>query len=256
MFISSGDARIHVLSFGGGPRTILAFGGWAGNWELWAGPFGPLSATWRTVAYDHRGTGATLCPLASITVEAMVGDVFAVMDALGLERPVIAAESAGATIALLAALAAPERFGGLVLVDGLIHHDPPNGPTPFMRALRADFDAAIAGFVDACLPEPDSAALNHWGRQLLSDSGPEQAIRLLESVAGIDLRLRVNEVTLPTVIIHGEADAIVPVADARWMAAEMPSAALHILPGAGHVPTMTRPAEVAAIIDAAFGADS
>lgn len=254
MFIRSGDTQLHAVSFGPGPRSLLAFGGWAGSWELWAGPFGPLSATWRTVAYDHRGSGATLCPLPSITVEAMVADVFAVMDALGLDRPVLAAESAGATVALLAALAAPERFAGLVLVDGLVHHPPLDRPTPFMRALRADFAAAIGGFADACLPEPDSAAINHWGRQLLSDSGPDQAVRLLESVAGIDLRPRVREVKLPTVIIHGEADAIVPVEDARWMAAEMPNAALHILPGAGHVPTMTRPAEVAAIINAAFGA--
>jgi pimeloyl-ACP methyl ester carboxylesterase len=105
MFIPAADAHLHVVAFGPGPRTLLAFGGWAGSWQLWAGPFGPLSRTWRAVAYDH---------------------------------------------------------------------------------------------------------------------------------------------------IHGDADALVPVEDARWLAGQMPHAELHILPGAGHVPTMTRPAEVAAIIDRAF----
>lgn len=252
MFIPTADAQLHVLSFGPGPRTLLAFGGWAGSWQLWAGPFGPLSRTWRAVAYDHRGSGATVTPLESITADNMVADVFAMVDALSIDHCVLAAESAGATIALLAALARPERFDGLVLVGGLIHHPPPGGPNPFIHALRADYEAAISGFADRCVPEPDGEAIRRWGRQILRASGPAAAIKLIECLAGIDLRPRAAEIALPTVLIHGDADALVPVEDARRLAGQMPQAELHVLPGAGHVPTMTRPAEVAAIIDRAF----
>lgn len=253
MFIPANDSHLHVLSFGPGPRTFLAFGGWAGSWELWASPFGYLSRTWRTVAFDHRGSGATITPLESITIDNMVADVFAVMDVLEIGRCVLAAESAGATVALLAVLARSERFNGLVIVDGLIHHPPFSPDAPFVRGLRADFEATIAGFARACVPQPDMEPVRHWGRQILRQSGPDAAVRLIESIAGIDLRPRVAEVALPTLLIHGEADALVPVSDAVWLAERMPNATLHILPGAGHVPTMTHPSEVAAIINHAFG---
>ena len=50
--------------------------------ELWAGPFTTLSKTWRTIAYDHRGAGATVAPPKFITMETLVADVFAILDAL------------------------------------------------------------------------------------------------------------------------------------------------------------------------------
>ena len=75
MFIQTGDTQLLTVSFGQSQQTILALGGWAGSWELWQGPFAHLSRTWRTVAFDHRGTGATIAPLESITVENMVADV-------------------------------------------------------------------------------------------------------------------------------------------------------------------------------------
>ena len=55
--------------------------------------------------------------------------------------------------------------------------------------------------------------------------------------------------TIAEKIADGRFDALVPVADSVWLAGQMPQSTLHILPGAGHVPTMTRPAEVAAIIE-------
>jgi pimeloyl-ACP methyl ester carboxylesterase len=70
-----------------------------GSWELWIEPFGLLSQSWRTVAYDHRGSGANLAPVESISQAALVSDVFGVMDALGIAQCVIAAESAGAAVA-------------------------------------------------------------------------------------------------------------------------------------------------------------
>ena len=57
---------------------------------------------------------------------------------------------------------------------------------------------------------------------------------------------------MPTLIIHGDADALVPLADAEWLAGRLPQARLHIVRGGGHVPTVTRPVEVAAAIDAYF----
>jgi pimeloyl-ACP methyl ester carboxylesterase len=178
------------------------------------------------------------------------------MEALSLDRPVLAAESAGATMALLAAGQHLERFTGLVLVDGLIHHDYRDETDPFAVGIRTNFAATIDRFAAACVSEdePDSAAIRRWGVQILNRSGRDAAAALYNCLSGIDLRPRAPEMTLPVLLIHGEADAMVPVNDSRELAAALPHSALHLIPGAGHVPTMTHPADVAAAIDRFFDA--
>ncbi|MBK9050485.1 MAG: alpha/beta hydrolase [Chloroflexi bacterium] len=252
MFITSDEAQLLAVSFGSGSRTLLAFGGWVGNWELWAEPFTILSQTWRTVAYDHRGAGATICPLESITMTNMVNDVFAVMNALAIDQCVLAAESAGVAVALQAVLQHPERFTGLVIVDGAYYRLPQAGPSPFVQALRANHEATMKQFVNTCVPEPDNEAIKHWGRQIVMRSPQAAAIQLYEIMDGVDLRPQVHLVAVPTLICHGEADALVPLPDAQWLADQIPGSHLHVLPGAGHVPTMTRPHEIAAIINQFF----
>ena len=102
MFVTVGDAQIFTISFGSRALPpIVGIGGWIGSWELWADPFSILSQDWHTIAYDHRGSGATVAPPASITFARLVDDLFAVLDALGVEQCVLAAESSGALTALL-----------------------------------------------------------------------------------------------------------------------------------------------------------
>jgi pimeloyl-ACP methyl ester carboxylesterase len=74
---------------------------------------------------------------------------------------------------------------------------------------------------------------------------PEQAARILEmwhdeAVPDVDPRL----IDIPTLILHGTADAIVPHVLSRELAELLPDAELVELEGSGHVPTMTRPADV------------
>jgi pimeloyl-[acyl-carrier protein] methyl ester esterase len=64
-------------------------------------------------------------------------------------------------------------------------------------------------------------------------------------VSGIDLRNDLPRIAQPTLILHGEADMLVPVKEAQWLAKTLPNAKLSILKGAGHVPTLTRPVEIA-----------
>ena len=67
MFIAHNAAQLYTVEFGSGPRTILAHRGWIGSRELWAGPFILLSQSWRTIAHDHRGTGATVAHVPNMT---------------------------------------------------------------------------------------------------------------------------------------------------------------------------------------------
>lgn len=252
MFISHDDAQLFTVSFGDSSRTLMALGGWTGSWELWTAPFTYLSQSWRTVAYDHRGTGSTSAPINSITVDKMVSDVFAVLEALNIERCVLAAESAGTIIALEAALQQPDRFTGLVLVDGVYYRPALTEPDPFAAGLKANYHATVRRFVDNCLTERDGEAVRRWGVQILERASQAGAIQLYECVYGVDLRPQLSQISLPTLIIHGEEDQIVPLASSKWLADQLPQSHLHVVKGAGHVPTVTHANEVADSINRYF----
>jgi pimeloyl-ACP methyl ester carboxylesterase len=252
MLISHADAQLYTVAFGNGPRTLLALGGWVGSWDLWTETFCLLSQSWRTVAFDHRGCGATLAPIESINLPLLVADVLAVMDALAIEQCVLAGESAGVAVALQAALAAPERFSGLICVAGIYHRAIPVAADPFLASLRAAYPTTLQRFVDACLSDSDSTVLRHWGMQVVARAEQEAAIRLYESLAGLDLRPQVSQIRQPTLILHGSADSIHSLHESEWLAAHVPRSHLHILAGAGHVPTVTRAQEVADAINTFF----
>jgi 3-oxoadipate enol-lactonase len=254
MFVRTADADLLVSSFGAGSRTILSHGGWVGSGELWLPPFEILSRTWRTVAYDHRGTGGTRCTASAITFEALVADLFTVMDALGIDQCVVAGESAGAAIVLEAVLRRPERFSGLVIVDGRYTGQRNAQRDQLIAGCRANFPATMDAFVDACVPEEDAEAERAWGKQIVGRSNGPAAIQLLECLEGIELEARLGSIELPTLVLHGSRDVITPLASSEKLAELIPNARLSVAEGAGHVPTVTRPAWVAAEIEAFFGA--
>lgn len=252
MFIKQGEAQLYSVDFGSAARTIVALGGWVGSWELWTEPFSILSKTWRSIGYDHRGTGASICPIEQITLDNMVDDVFAVLDAYGIDQCVLAAESMGAITAFKAVLKQQERFQGLVIVDGMFSFPAPEPNDPFMYGLRHQHEATMGQFVDLCVPEPNKEAERRWGRQIVMRSPQAAAIRLHEAMHGVDLSAQVTQIGLPTLIIHGEWDKIVPVDAGRWMAANLAHAKLDLLAETGHVPTVTRPKQVADAINRFF----
>lgn len=245
MFLTINDAKLFTIAFGSPARpAILGIGGWIGSWELWAEPFSYLSADYHTITYDHRGSGATIAPVASITFEQLVDDLFAVLDAYHIERSFLAAESAGVAIALGAALRRPQRIAGLILVDGFYYGNAPGASDPFLAGLHANYPATLDAFVEACVPEADREHIKRWGRQVLGRAAPEAAIALYRVTGALDLRPQLGRITQPALVLHGEADNLVPLDAARALAQALPQARLAIVHGAGHVPTMTRPLEV------------
>ena len=254
MFITIENTKIYTTSFGSTTLpAIIGIGGWIGSWELWAEPFSILSQNWHTVAYDHRGAGATITPIESITFDPLVDDVFAVLDAYKIEHCILAPESAGALTALGAALKKPHRITGLAIVDGMYYRETPQENDPFLMGLRKAYPVTLDYFVEACIPEPNSDHIKRWGRQIIDRASQDAAIALHLMGSERDLRNDLHRITQPTLIIHGEADALVPVEEVRWLAKTLPNSKLVMLKGAGHVPTMTYPLDVAREIASFFG---
>lgn len=249
MFLDVNGVRLHALVFGDGPRTLLAVGGWTGSWEVWEEPIAQLTSRgWRCIAYDHRGSGESPVDPMSITVDAMAADVTAVLDALAVDRCVAAGESQGGAIVQYAAARSPERFEGLVLSAPAPTGRKP-GPNAFAAACRADYVATTENFMEACTPEPDSDHIKRWGRNILRRAHPEEAARIIEMWGDEEVgEVDPAQIRVPTLIVHGTADAIVPIAASRELVERLPDATLVEIEGAGHVPTMTRPDEVVAAI--------
>lgn len=248
MFVPVSDALVHAVGFGTGSRALVALGGWTGGWEVWERPFELLVADgWRCVGMDHRGAGETVVPPEAISVSAMSSDLVAVMDAYGVDRAVLAAESMGAVVALDVAVRHPGRVAGLLLVSPAPAITPESSGA-LVAGTRADYPATVAGFVALGMPEAGAGHLRRWARDILGRSEPEAAARLLECCYGVWTDPR--EVRVPVAVVHGRADAVVPLSVVEPYVAAFPDAALHVLDGVGHAPTMTAPDHVVAALAA------
>ncbi len=248
MFVAADGYLLNSVDFGSGPLTFVAHGGWVGNWELWQEPFQLMQSRWRCIAYDHRGAGASTFPPEAITPGGLVEDLFTVLDFYGVDSCVLGGESMGALTCLLAAVKDPARFRGLVLVDGVPAANEER-QRPLVEGSRTDYPRTVSAFVDACVPEPDSEHVRRWGKQILLRAHPEAAARLLESHYQQRVVADLSAVSVPTLVIHGQHDAIVPLALGKAVADAIPSSELVVIPEAGHVPTLTRPREVVDAIE-------
>ena len=261
MFLDIDGNKVFTLSFGAGPRTILAHSGWIGNCEDWIATLAPLSERWRTVVYDHRGSGETVVAPERISHEALVDDVFRVMDAMGIERCVMAGFSRGVVTALRAVLRSPERFDGLLLMNGSGEVTLP-GEAPAPRPAPSTwpgetFRDRLGWFADRCLPEPDTEHIRRWAVNLLARSTPEVADRIftMKAVEPIDWADRLPaEAADPADprrtgrVLPDRGDAVHPLAYPRQPAV--------VMEGSGHLPAMTRPMDVAREIEGSLASGS
>ncbi len=253
MFLKTKDADFFVASFGKGPRTFVAHGGWVGSGELWFPPFERLSRSWRTITYDHRGTGATISRAPKITFDLLVDDLFFVLDSLGIEKCVLAGESSGALVVLEAALRQPDRFEALVLVAGRASSSNTAGAARFIQGCRTDFAATMDAFIRACVTEENAEAEAKWGKQIVMRSSGPSAVELMESMWTAQVQERLVEISQPTLLIHGRNDVITPLSASEEMSRVIPNAKLVVIEDAGHVPVITRPDQVVDAIEDFFG---
>lgn len=258
MFLDIDGNKVFTLSFGNAPRVFLAHSGWIGNFEDWIATLAPLSETWRTVVYDHRGAGETVVPVDRITPEALVDDVFRVMDSLGIERCVLAGFSRGTVTALRAVLQAPERFEGLVLMNGSGGVPLPGTPVRPRAAPSswpgANFSARLQWFAERCTPEPDSGHIRRWAQNILSRSTAEVAdkIFVMESETQIDWPTRLGALRMPTLLVQGLQDPFCQTETMQYLQSLIPDSKLVLLENTGHLPAMTEPLAVAKIINDFF----
>ena len=231
-------------STGSGPPLLLIMGlGLSGG--AWWRTVPALAKRFRVITYDNRGTGASTALTYSYTTEAMADDALAVLDSAGVERAHVYGISLGGMVAQQIALRDPERVAGLVL--GATQ---PGG----RRAVPADRDVLCFFQRRSELPSDESA----WGSVAYNYSPRARRTKAAEIAEDIDRRLanpfdehayraqmcaaalhncfgRLAKVDKPTLVVHGSADRVIPVENARLIAERIPGAKLRILRDCGHL---------------------
>jgi proline iminopeptidase len=234
--------------------TIVALHGGPGFDHTYFKPFlAPLTDTAQIIYLDLRCQGrSSRPPVETCTLERMADDVAAFCRALGLERPTILGHSAGGFVALTLALRHPEIAGRYIFAAtsaGGAGGDPAalerRAGAEWVaiagRVFGGDFsDAAMADFLRVVVPtylhDPSAPAaepvLMAMGR---SSFNTELAgYFFTHEIGRHDLRARLGEIRVPSLVIVGESDWVCAPDASRTIAAGIPGAELVILPEAGH----------------------
>ena len=236
--IDRGGVRITYDVTGSGPALLLTHG-FTASAHMFAGNLPALSANNTVITWDVRGHGRSDYPddLAEYSPQLAVGDMVAILDAVGVERAVIGGHSLGGYLSLRFHLLQRHRVSGLALIDtgpGYRQDAARDGWNRMAENYAANFErqgldalgesAEVSGDVHR-----DSSGLSRAARGILTQFDGQ----VIESLPGI---------AVPTLVIVGEDDT--PFLDgSRYMAAKIPGAQLAVIADAGHAPNISNPQE-------------
>ena len=242
----------------GSGEPLLLIQGLGYHSDMWFRLLPELTANYRCIRFDNRGVGRTGVPQGPYTVETMAADALAVLDAAGEDSAHVFGCSMGGLIAQEVALMAPARVRTLVL--GCTH---PGGPD-----LVAPSDAAMTMLRErATVPPEEAAAMSipfvyaaGTPRERIDEDLAKRA-ELPTSPEGYTNQLvgasqwkgaadRLEQLTMPTLVIHGNDDELVPAGNAKLMADRIAGSELVLLDGASHIFfTDQEEATLAALLD-------
>jgi pimeloyl-ACP methyl ester carboxylesterase len=211
------------------------------------------------VTYDPRGAGTSDRPEHGYNFPLHAADALAVMDATGIERAAVVTASRGLNAAVLLATGHPQRVERIAAVGAYMQLDPnPTPPNPArLESWRTDWAGFIVPFMHNVFTEPGSEELIEEMIAIGLEASPEVvATQELELDWALPSSL-LGAVACPTLLIHGEADAAVPVSLVQGIADAMPNARLELIPGGGHRPDI-RSTELVnpLLLEFLFGPDS
>jgi pimeloyl-ACP methyl ester carboxylesterase len=241
---SADGTQIAWYRYGEGERPILFVPTWnLVDARVVANQVAALEPHATVLTYDPRGAGASERPKRGYDFPLHAADALAVLDTSGIERVALVTASRGLNAAVLLTTDDPRRFERIAVVAPYMKLEPDPAPSDPERleALRTDWRGFIVPFMHAVFTEPDSADVIAEMIAIGLEATPEDiATQELELDWKRPASL-LGQVTCPTLVVHGEADAAVPVALAESIVAAMPNARLELIRGGGHRPDIRSP---------------
>ncbi len=246
---------MYVAVRGHGPAITLVHG-FPLNHRIYDTQFRALSHTYRVIVPDLRGFGKTPFHGNEITIDTYADDVAAVLDALHVEQTILAGLSMGGYIAFAFWRRHPERVKGLVLLATRAQADTEEARQNRFRTIeqvqKDGLEPLIEGMIPKLLAPSTLRGKAHVVRKLqhiMHCSTVEGVVAALRAMAHRpDSRPTLGTITVPTLVVAGREDALIPLADAEDMALAIPDARLRVLDQAGHLVTMERPRMTARLL--------
>ncbi|MCR6636012.1 3-oxoadipate enol-lactonase [Devosia sp.] len=235
----------------GAPVVVLA-NSLGTDARIWDGVISRLAATYRVVSYDKRGHGLSDIPAGDYTLDDHLDDLFGLVDHLGIGRFALGGVSIGGLITQGAALRAPERLTALVICNSAAK----SGDHAFWTArMNAVLENGVASIADGIMERwfsPQFRAerteeLAGWRNMFLRCDARGYAATCA-TLRDADLRERVCAIALPTLLVAGEQDLAMPVAQVEATAAAVTGSRFEIFPGVGHIPSIEAPEKLAGLM--------
>ena len=226
---------------------LLLLHGYPLDHHLWDDVAPLLEDTFELILPDLRGFGESTTVDSPFTMDDYASDIAGLLDQLGIQKTAIVGHSMGGYVALAFARLYPERVSGLGLVSSQVLADPPDRKEGRYKSAADVSDKGIGGVVETMTPKFTSdERLQAFARKTMERQQPAAFIGALKAMAErIDSTPLLSSFKFPVVIIHGEADALIPIDRAREVKKAIPQAHLVELNGAGHMPMMEAKEETA-----------
>lgn len=243
--------RIAYATAGQGPPLVKT-ANWLNHlefdWEspIWRHLLEELASEHLLVRYDERGNGLSDWRVDDFSFDAFVRDLEAVVDSLGLKRFALFGISQGGAVAIAYAVRYPERVSHLVLQGAYAVGWARRATAEELERRRALVTLAGLGwgqdnpayrqlFTMLYVPDATPAQAQWFNDLQRRTTSPENAVRLMETFADIDVRELLPRVSVPTLVFHCRDESVVPFEAGRRLAAEIPGARLVELPGRNHL---------------------
>ncbi|MFB6157805.1 MAG: alpha/beta fold hydrolase [Haloferacaceae archaeon] len=228
-------ADLYYETAGEGPPVLLVgdlgFGAWQWGWQHAA-----LAGPHETVVPDLRGSGRSDAPPGPYDLRTLTRDAAAVLDDAGRRSAHVVGRGLGGAVALSLALHTGRvrsltLLGTAARADGL-DLSPLRASPDDPDALRESTAAALsAGFRDRQSDVVERIV--EW--RGAEDAGVDAWDAQRAALSGFDVRDRLHEVTVPALVVHGDADALWPVERADRLAADLPRGDRRVFDDAGHL---------------------
>ncbi|MEV6911751.1 alpha/beta hydrolase [Amycolatopsis sp. NPDC051071] len=225
--------------------------------RLWDAVRAPLAERLRVITPDQRGLGRSPLPESGRepSLDDAARDVVALLDRLELDKVVLGGCSMGGYLTMAVLRLAPERVGGVVLIDTKATAD-----TPEAAQARHDVAARVeeegAGWLaDAVIPgllaEKARPEVVERLRELITSQPPSGIAWAARAMAARpDSVETLRSVDVPALVVVGEEDGLTPLEAANLLVETLPGATLVVLPEAGHLTPLEDPA---GIVEAILG---
>jgi pimeloyl-ACP methyl ester carboxylesterase len=249
-----GDAEIAFDDIGSGIAVVFLHA-FPLNRTMWEPQVGALLTECRCITIDFRGFGDSPA-VPPYSMDRYADDVAGVLEALQIEQAVIVGLSMGGYVAFALWRRHRHRIRGLVLADTRAGADTPEGASKrrqMIEVARSQGSTAIANLQIALLmgattreKRPDTYDAVH---RTIAQAPVEGIVGALEAmVSRPDSAPTLSTINVPTLVIAGEEDTLIPLSEARALQAGIAGSRLEILSQAGHLPNLERPSAFNTVI--------